>query len=194
MKHKRTALLLIGFQNDYFAEDGILHEVVEESSRVTGVLENTLNLLRNTGKEFGLVVNTPILFTEDYSEIKQPVGILKTIMEVGAFQYGKHGAEIIEELEEFDDFVQTIPGKRGLNAFTNTGLESLLKENGITHVVLAGTVTSLCIDSSARSAVDRGFQVTILSDCTSSRTPYEQQFYCEQIFPLYANVVRSSYF
>lgn len=194
MKHDKTALLLIGFQNDYFSDDGILHSVIEESSRVTGVLQNTLNLLRNSGKEFGMVVNTPIIFTEDYSEIKQPVGILKTIMEVGAFRQGQPGSKIIKELDEFDDFINTIPGKRGLNAFTNTGLENLLKENGINHVVLAGTVTSLCIDSSARSAVDSGFQVTVLADCTSSRTPYEQQFYCEQIFPLYASVEVSSHF
>lgn len=194
MKYSNTALLLIGFQNDYFSEDGILHGVIEESSRVTGVLENTLSLLKNSGKDFGMVVNTPIIFTENYSEIKQPVGILKTIIEVGAFQGGKPGSEVIKELDKFDDLIRTIPGKRGLNAFTNTGLESLLKENGISHVVLAGTVTSLCIDSSARSAVDSGFKVTVLADCTSSRTPYEQQFYCEQIFPLYANVEVSSHF
>ena len=41
----KTALLLIGFQNDYFSPDGILYQVVEESSRVTGVVNNTLALL-----------------------------------------------------------------------------------------------------------------------------------------------------
>ena len=42
--HKR-AFLLIGFQNDYFAEDGILRAAVEESSRTNRVLENTVALL-----------------------------------------------------------------------------------------------------------------------------------------------------
>jgi nicotinamidase-related amidase len=58
--------------------------------------------------------------------------------------------------------------------------------------VLAGTVTSICIDSAGRAAHERGYRVSILSDCTSSRSNFEQDFYCEQIFPLYANVVSSN--
>jgi nicotinamidase-related amidase len=34
MTSEKTALILIGYQNDYFAPDGILHAVIEESSRV----------------------------------------------------------------------------------------------------------------------------------------------------------------
>ena len=33
----QTALILIGYQNDYFAQDGILHQFIEESSAL-GVL------------------------------------------------------------------------------------------------------------------------------------------------------------
>lgn len=187
-KFPHTALILIGYQNDYFSNDGILHKVIEESSAVTGVLNNTVNLLRNNGTDFGLVINTPIFFTNNYSELKNPVGILKAISEVGAFKEGSYGAEIIAELAEFDSFVDVVPGKRGLNAFSNTNLAGILHAAGITELVLAGTVTSICIDSTARSAVDLGFDTTILSDCTSSRTPFEQQFYCEEVFPLYATV------
>lgn len=184
----KKALVLIGFQNDYFAEDGILHGVIEESSRVTGVLGNTLKLLREYGEQFNVVVHTPIHFTPDYGELVEPVGILKTIAEVGAFKAGTPGAKVIPQLAEFDYFVQTVPGKRGLNAFSHTNLDGLLRAAGVDEVVLAGTVTSICIDSSARAAVDSGFKVTVLSDCTSSRTPFEQEFYCNEVFPLYAKV------
>ena len=68
----KTALILIGFQNDYFSPRGILHTVIEESSRVTGVVKNTLNLLDKRASDFALVVNTPIHFTIDYSELKKP--------------------------------------------------------------------------------------------------------------------------
>ena len=110
---------------------------------------------------------------------------------MGAFKEGSYGAEIINELTEFDDFVKVIPGKRGLNAFTNTQLAHSLREAGIKELVIAGTVTSICIDSTARSAIDMGFQVSVLSDCTSSRTTFEQDFYCQEVFPLYAQVIRS---
>ncbi len=56
-------------------------------------------------------------------------------------------------------------------------------------MVIAGTVTSICIDSGGRAAHERNYRVTILSDCISGRSNFEQDFYCEQIFPLYANVI-----
>lgn len=189
MNLKKTALILIGFQNDYFSPEGILHKVIEESSKVTGVLGNTLDLLEKSGEDFGLVVSTPIIFTEDYSELDQPVGILETIKQVGAFKRGTSGSEEIREFDQFSDLIRSVPGKRGLNAFSNTSLEELLRANGIEHVILAGTVTSICIDSTGRHAADLGFKVTVLSDCTSGRTNFEQDFYCDNVFPLYANVI-----
>ncbi|AWB56580.1 cysteine hydrolase family protein [Colwellia sp. Arc7-D] len=189
---KNTALVLIGYQNDYFSPQGVLHKVIEESSRATGVLENTISLLREQGKDFGVVVNTPIHFTENYQELNEPIGILQVIKEQGAFKEGTFGAQIIPQLNEFNDFVQVVPGKRGLNAFSNTKLEKILRDKGITNIVFAGTVTSICIDSTARSAIDMGFKVTILDDCTSSRTSFEQHFYCNDVFPLYAQVCHSS--
>ncbi len=191
MSLDKTALLLIGFQNDYFAPDGILHKVIEESSRVTGVMNNTLNLLECAGDNFAMVVSTPIHFTADYSELDEPVGILKTIKEVGAFKEGTRGARTVDELERFSALITQVPGKRGLNAFSNTQLEQLLRANDIENLILAGTVTAICIDSTARHAADRGFGVSVLSDCTSGRTTFEQDFYCDNVFPLYAKVLTS---
>lgn len=188
-KLSKTALLLIGYQNDYFAEDGILHSVIEESARVTGVLNNTLELLEHCGDQFGLVIETPIIFTPDYEELVDPVGILETIKECGAFKAGSKGAESIPGLAPYQHCINRLPGKRGLNAFSNTQLESLLRENGIEELMLAGAVTSICIDSTGRHAADLGFKVSVLADCTSGRTSFEQNFYCDNIFPLYGKVL-----
>jgi len=189
MDPQHTALVLIGYQNDYFAADGILHQVIEESSRVTGTLANTVDLLERLYASSVIVVDTPIVFTPDYSELTEPVGILKTVKEMGAFKAGTPGAETIPELRRFGERILEVPGKRGLNAFSNTDLESLFHQRGITHVVLAGVVTSICVDSTGRSAYERGYKVTVLSDCTSGRTTFEQDFYCENVFPLYAEVL-----
>ncbi|MFQ6094305.1 MAG: cysteine hydrolase family protein [bacterium] len=189
MDPRQTALVLIGYQNDYFAANGILHAVIEESSRVTGVLSNTIDLVERLLSTNILIVSTPILFTPDYSELNEPVGILKTIKEVGAFKAGTKGSETIPELLRFGERIMEVPGKRGLNAFSNTELDTLLQKRGIKNVALAGVVTSICIDSTGRSAFERGYKVSILSNCTSGRTPFEQEFYCENIFPLYAEVI-----
>ena len=192
MTLNRTALILIGYQNDYFAPDGILHPVIEEAARVGGVLGNTLGLLERLGDRFAQVVSTPINFSPDYRELAKPVGILKTIEEVGAFQAGRPGSRTIDQLKPYEAIITEIPGKRGLNAFSNTNLEKTLRRGGIDHVVLAGAVTSICIDSTGRHAADLGFAVTVLSDCTTGRTVFEQEYYCENVFPLYATVMASS--
>lgn len=189
MNPNNTALLLIGFQNDYFSPQGILHSVIEESSKVTNVLSNTVHLLERLESTPVLIVETPIFFTPGYEELTESVGILKTIKEVGAFQAGTEGSKTIAEFSPFQHRIQQVPGKRGFNAFINTNLDDVLKQHHITHVVLAGTVTSVCIDSTGRYAHEQGYNVTILEDCTSARTVFEQSFYCENIFPLYANVI-----
>lgn len=189
MDPKHMALVLIGYQNDYFAADGKLHAVIEESSRVTGILANTVDLLERLYATPLLIVSTPIGFTPDYSELVEPVGIIKTIKEMGAFKAGTKGAETIPELLRFGERIMEVPGKRGLNAFSNTDLDNLFQQRGITNVVLAGVATSICVDSTGRSAYEREYKVSILSDCTSGRTTFEQDFYCENIFPLYAEVI-----
>lgn len=186
---KNTAILLIGYQNDYFAEEGILRKVVEESSKITGILNNTINLLRNL-KDIH-IISTPIIFSKNYEELQEPVGILKTIKEVGAFKVGESGSKTIKELDEFKNRITEIPGKQGLNAFVNTELDSFLAQNDISNIVFAGTVCSICIDSTGRSAFEKGYNISMLSDCISGRTVFEQKFYCENIFPLYSNVITS---
>ena len=183
------AIILIGLQNDYFSDDGILKEVVEESSKVSNIIENIINLVESI--ENTLIISTPIIFSEDYNELVEPVGILQTIKEVGAFKKGTKGAETIDQIKAFGDKIIEIPGKLGLNAFANTSLEETLSSKNIEEVILAGTVASICIDSTGRSAHEKGFKVTMLSDCISGRTVFEKDFYCENVYPLYANITTS---
>jgi nicotinamidase-related amidase len=188
---KKKAIILIGFQKDYFSKDGILHAVVEESLTVFNVLDKTVNVIEKAIKDEILVISTPIIFSEDYSELHDPIGILSTIKDVGAFKANTEGSKTIEEIKKFDDHILEIPGKQGLNAFINTNLEQLLRDNEIEEVILAGCVCSICIDSTGRSAAEKGFSVTMLSDCISSRTMFEHKFYHEEVFPLYARVIEA---
>jgi nicotinamidase-related amidase len=194
MDLNKTAVIFVGYQNDYFKEDGILRAVVEESDRTNNILAKSLSIVDRLKSTDATLIQTPIIFTKDYSELVNPVGILKTIAEVKAFQADAHGAEIIDEFKAHGERIVTIEGKRGLNAFSNTRLDSFLRDHGINRVVMAGAVTSICIDSTGRAAHERGYQVSVLSDCTASRTPFEQEFYCENVFPLYAQVLTAQEF
>jgi nicotinamidase-related amidase len=192
MNPSTTALILVGYQNDYFAPGGILRGVVEEPDRVDRVLANTLAFIRAVAATPTTLVSTPIVLTPDYRALAHSVGILGTIKQSGAFQEGSAGADTIPELQAFGDRILYVQGKVGFNAFSSTALDQVLRERGIHDVLVAGMVTSLCIDSTGRAAYERGYAVTILSDCTSARTPQEQDFFCQTIFPLYGRAATST--
>ena len=56
-------------------------------------------------------------------------------------------------------------------------------------MIIAGILTSVCVDSTGRAAHDLGYHVSIIKDCTTGRTTIEQDFFCENVFPLYASTI-----
>ncbi|PRY40433.1 cysteine hydrolase family protein [Umezawaea tangerina] len=54
------------------------------------------------------------------------------------------------------------------DAFLSEGFEEHLVRNGIGHLVFAGLYTDVCVDSTARTAFQKGFHITVLTDCTTS--------------------------
>jgi len=191
MVSRSTAVVLIGFQNEYFAATGALHGDITDTGAPARVLATTVGLLDRLAGAEALIVATPIVFTPTYAELVDPVGVLAAIKARRAFQVGTDGVRLVEDLERFRSRIVEIEGRRGLNAFVDTDLDGLLTARGIRDVVIAGALTCVCIDSTARSAHERGYRVTILSDCTMGRTRSEHRLFCARIFPLYAQVSTS---
>ena len=192
MNPSSTAVILVGFQNDNFASNGVLRAAYEDSAGVETVLDRTVAFLRRIVNTDVTIICTPIVLDADYRALASPIGILSVIKESGAFRLGTPGADTVPELAEFGDRITYVLGKVGFNAFSNTALEDELRDRGIRDVVITGVISSLCIDSTGRAAYERGYDVTMLSDCTGGRTDTEHRFYCEQVFPLYGTVRHSS--
>jgi nicotinamidase-related amidase len=53
-------------------------------------------------------------------------------------------------------------------SFTGTTLEQTLRGQSIERVVLAGFMTQMCVDTTARQAAHLGFRVTVLADATAA--------------------------
>jgi nicotinamidase-related amidase len=53
-------------------------------------------------------------------------------------------------------------------SFTGTQLESWLRERDVDHIVIAGYMTHMCVDTTARQAMHLGFGVTVLDDATGT--------------------------
>jgi nicotinamidase-related amidase len=191
MNTQETALILIGYQNDYFAKDGALRPAIEDTERLDAVLRNTVHLIDSIQGSDVSIISTPIIFSHDYSEMLQADGILAAIKDAKAFREGTPGADTVNELKAFGDRLIEIPGKRGFNAFVQTNLDAVLAEKGIKNVIFAGAITSICIDSTARAAYEYGYRVFVIEDCTAARTNAEQELFCGIIFPTYATLENS---
>ena len=72
------------------------------------------------------------------------------------------------------------PGEPGImkpswSAFFGTDLAATMRQQGIGTIVLAGTTTPNCVRSTAYDGLALGFNVAVLRDATSSRTPEVQE-------------------
>ena len=96
--------------------------------------------------------------------------------EEGLFE-GSQGWEIIDELNISDHDVKVT--KTACDAFYKTGLESLLTSKGVTDVLITGAATEFCVDTSLRSCLSKGFNVTAI--CDGHTTGNRDHLMAEQI-------------
>src|ERR1700722_20216678 len=90
-------------------------------------------------------------------------------------------ADIIDELDrQPGDYLIT---KRRRSAFHDTGLDTLLRDLGVTQVVLAGVSTSSGVESTARSAHDHGYHVVLATDAMADPDPDSHRHRLDRVFP-----------
>ncbi|MFX0066125.1 MAG: cysteine hydrolase [Candidatus Hermodarchaeota archaeon] len=181
-----TAILLIEFQNDFCKPGFPLFPAVEKQIKENNTIENTVDVVKKAKDKGALILGIPITFDPDYKDLGDAVGIKENVKNVGAFKKGTEGAEFIEELKSHVDLF--VEGKRGLCGFHGTNLDQILRYRNIKNVAIAGFLTNVCVESTARTAYDLNYGVTILKDCTAAMSREEQIHAEEKLFPLVSKV------
>ena len=186
MDPKTTALVLIEFQNDFTSEGGTLHGAVKGVMDSNRMLANTVDLVKRARELGATIVHTPISFTDDYHELApNPYGILKGVVDSKSFRKGTWGAEIIDVLApQPQDII--VEGKRGLCGFASTNLDFILRSRGIQTVALGGFLTNCCVESTMRTAYEKGYDVVTLKDCTATLSEEEQRLAVEKNYPMFS--------
>lgn len=194
MKPESTALVLIEFQNDFTTQGGTLHEAVKETMEATGTIEHAVEAADAVREAGGSVLHVPISFAPGYGEItSHPYGILAGVVASTSFVRGGWGAEICEQLTpKGEDII--IEGKRGLDAFGSTNLDFVLRSKGIDTVVLGGFLTNCCVESTMRSAYEKGFEVITLTDAVGATSKEEHANAIAYDYPMFSKPMTTAEF
>lgn len=172
-----TALVVIDMQRD-FIEPGGFGETLGNDVSLLGAIVPTvaalIALCRNKGIE---VIHTRECHRPDLSDLpaaKRDRGAPGLrIGDTGPMGRilvaGEEGADIIPELAPIEG--ELVIDKPGKGAFYVTPLSDHLRQNGITHLILAGVTTEVCVQTTMREANDRGYDCLLIEDATESYFP-----------------------
>jgi ureidoacrylate peracid hydrolase len=156
---KRTALINVDLQNCFVAGSRIS---APEGPAILALVNRLATVCRAAGC---LVVHTRLVLRPDGSnagvlaEMAPPVRA--GILDDGSESAALHPGLIVETGDLILD-------KPRFGAFHDTDLESILRTRGIDSVIVAGLMTNVCCETTAREAMVRDFHVFFISDGTAT--------------------------
>ena len=190
----KTAVVLIEYQNEFTSEGGKLHDAVKGVMESSNMMSNTKEVVEKARAKGCKIVHAPITFSDDYKELSDNIfGILANVKEGGCFKASEWGGKICDELAPQDGDV-VIEGKRGLDGFMSTNLDFVLRQNSIENIALGGFLTNCCVESTMRTAYEKGYNVVTLTDCTAACSEEEQKASVDKTYPMFSKPMTSAEF
>jgi len=162
----RCVLMVIDMQND-FVLDGAIMEVKEAKKQLPKIKK-----LIEKCRELCVPVIYTIQETDAVFCPLEVAGIPK--LKKAGMRKGTGGQQIVSELAPMPEDI--IVHKRRFSAFYQTDLEIILRnirgsKNPVDSIIICGTVTNICCESTARDAFFRDYKVVFGTDICSANTP-----------------------
>jgi nicotinamidase-related amidase len=146
MDNKRSAVLVVDLQNDYFPGGRWTLAGIEAAAN------NAAKVIASARKSGDLVVHIRHEFESDSAPFFTPGSEgAKTNASVCAVK-GEH-----------------VVLKHQVNSFRDTNLKEILDGNNIEYVVVCGAMSNMCVDAVTRAAHDYGYKVSVVHDACASR-------------------------
>jgi biuret amidohydrolase len=174
---RATALLVIDMQRDFIEPGGFGSALGNDVARL-GAIVPTVRALLEWARAQGLAVfhtregHRPDL--ADCPPAKQRRG--DPTLRIGAtgpmgriLVDGEPGNDIVPALKPAAG--ETVIVKPGKGAFWATVLNELLHARGVSHLIVAGVTTEVCVQTTMREANDRGYECLLIEDATESYFP-----------------------
>jgi ureidoacrylate peracid hydrolase len=156
----RAALLVVDMQNDFVNEGAIME--VPMARRLVPNMQRLVARCRDAG--------VPVIFTThvlyDQFEVSPLESAYQPKLRTDGMRANRPGSDVIDALAPWPG--EIVIRKHRYDAFYNTQLETVLRNirgaGTVDTVIVTGTVTNVCCESTARSAFMRDFKVVFVSD------------------------------
>lgn len=173
----QIALVIIDMQRDFLEPGGFGDVLGNDVSRLEAIIPTVEKLLARF-RALGLtVIHTLECHRPDLSDCPPS----KRNRGKGALTIGDSGpmGRILIAGEPGNGIIPALtpqPGeviipKPGKGAFYHTDLTAELEKRGITHLLITGVTTEVCVQTTMREANDRGYECLLVSDATASYFP-----------------------
>ncbi len=183
----RVALVIIDMQRDFIEPGGFGHALGNDVLLLQKAVPALTKLLGAFRRHGLTVVHTKECHDHDLSDCppaKRTRG--KATMRIGdhgpmgrILIHGEPGNDFIDELKPVDG--ELVVRKPGKGAFYATDLHTELKARGVTHLLVTGVTTEVCVQTTMREANDRGYECLLIEDATESYFPHFKQATLEMV-------------
>jgi ureidoacrylate peracid hydrolase len=167
---KRTALIVVDMQNGFLLK-GVAHALCEEAITIVPNINRLAHAVRRTGGTVVWIQNASTPESRQSWSVRDEMdGPERTARRNASMAPGTKGYELWADLDVKPDdvFVQ----KTRFSAFIQgaSNLEAVLRGRGIDTVIITGTVTNVCCESTARDAMMRNFKTIMVTDANAAET------------------------
>ncbi|MBZ9566367.1 isochorismatase family protein [Modicisalibacter tunisiensis] len=158
---ERTALLVIDMENDFVHPEAPMCVPM-----ATDAVPNIRKLIDKCRESGAAVIYTTHVHGRGRGDMGLMSSFWPPINDQEALVDNTPGIEIYPDLEPQDG--ELVIKKHRYSAFYNTDLEIQLRNRGIDTLIITGTVTNMCCESTARDAQFRDYKVIFVSDATGT--------------------------
>ena len=166
----RTAMIVVDMQNAFGSPGGMFDKAGVPISSIQAAVAPTRSAVE-TARRAGLkIVYLKMGFLPDLSDLGTKDGPNQHFLghlgvQDGVLTRDVWATDILDELTPDPD--DTVLYKTRFSGFYQTNLDEILKNSHITHLIVTGCTTSVCVESTVRDAFFRDYHCVVLEDCTA---------------------------
>jgi ureidoacrylate peracid hydrolase len=166
----RTALLVVDMQNA-FMMPGVAQVLCAEAVNIVPNINRLAEALRTAGGTVVWVITTfGEASLENWPVLHTMAGPERTGPRIAALAEGSIGHRLWDDLVVKPGDLTVVKTKYSAFIQGSSPLETVLRERGIDTVLVAGTVTGVCCESTARDAMMLNFRAVMVTDANAAMT------------------------